>query len=81
MHYLVFKKHLDPNVEGKDGWRPLEMACWFDKPRIVDMLLKDKRTRLNVHHPQRGSCLHLAAKKDNFQICQMLLMQNVDVTL
>jgi hypothetical protein len=45
------------------------------------MLLKDKRTNLNYQHPVRGSCLHLAAKGDHFQICQMLLMMNIDLTI
>jgi ankyrin repeat protein len=79
VRYLLFKKNVDPNVRGKDEWVPLEMACWFDKPRIVDLLLKEKKTKLNVKHPVRGSCLHLSAKKNNFQICQMLLMQGIDV--
>jgi ankyrin repeat protein len=81
VNYLLFKKHVDPNVEGKSQWRPLEYACWNGHPRIVDMLLKDKRTDLNYNHPTRGSCLHLAAKGHHFQICQMLLMHNIDFTL
>lgn len=81
VQYLLFKKHVDPNVEGKSRWRPLEYACWNGHPRIVDMLLKDKRTDLNYNHPVRGSCLHLAAKGHHFQICQMLLMHNIDFTL
>jgi ankyrin repeat protein len=66
VQYLLFKKHVDPNVEGKSRWRPLEYACWNGHPRIVDILLKDKRTDLNYNHPVRGSCLHLAAKGDHF---------------
>jgi|TARA_B110000285_G_C15133317_1_gene625124 hypothetical protein len=81
VQYLLFKKHVDPNVEGKSRWRPLEYACWNGHPRIVDMLLKDKRTEINYNHPVRGSCLHLAAKGHHFQICQMLLMHNIDFTL
>jgi len=81
VNYLVFKKHVDPNAKGQDDWAPLEIACWNGQPRIVDMLLKDKRTNLNCNHPVRGSCLHLAAKKDHFQICQVLLLRGIDVTL
>jgi len=36
---------------------------------------------LNYAHPQRGSCLHLAAKGNHFQIVQMLLMHGIDFNL
>lgn len=81
VNYLVFKKHVDPNIKGKDECVPLELACWNGQPRVVDLLLKDKRTNLNYNNPSRGSCLHLAAKKDHFQICQVLLLRGIDVTL
>lgn len=79
--YLVVKKQVDPNVKGKDDCLPLEIASWNGHPRIVDLLLKDKRTNLNSNHPMRGSCLHLAARKDHFQICQLLLLRGIDVTM
>lgn len=66
VHYLIVKKQVDPNVKGKDDCLPLEIASWNGHPRIVDLLLKDKRTNLNSIHPTRGSCLHLAARKDHF---------------
>jgi ankyrin repeat protein len=69
VNYLIFKKHVDPNIKGMNDWVPLEIACWNGHPRIVDMLLKDKRTNLNYAHPDRGSSLHLAAKGNHFQIC------------
>lgn len=81
VNYLVVKKQVDPNVKGKDDCLPLEIASWNGHPRIVDLLLKDKRTNLNSNHPVRGSCLHLAARKDHFQICQLLLLRGIDVTL
>jgi ankyrin repeat protein len=81
VNYLLYKKHVDPNVQGRQEWVPLEIACWNGHPRIVDMLLKDKRTNLNYKHPIRGSCLHLAAKGDHFQICQVLLMVNIDLSI
>lgn len=70
----LFKKDVDPNHRGQNDWVPLEWACWLGHPRIVGLLLSNKKTNVNYRHPQRGSCLHLAAKADHFQICQMLLM-------
>lgn len=82
VNYLIFKKKCDPNLKSKtDQWTPLEISCWNAHPRITDLLLKDHRTQLNVNHPIRGSCLHLAAKNDQFQIVQMLLMQNININL
>ena len=56
-------------MKGVNDWIPIEVACHNKHPRIVDMLLKIKNTNLNYSSPLRGSCLHLAAKADNFQIC------------
>lgn len=82
LNYLLFKKFVDPNVRAQTSeWVPLELACWHGHPRVVNILLKDKRTNLNYSHPQRGSCLHLASKGQHFQIVQMLLMHNIDFTI
>ena len=84
VNYLVFKKFVNTNIKAdakKLEWLPLEIACWNGYPRIVNMLLKDKHTNLNSIHPTRGSCLHLAAKGDHFQIVQMLLMHNIDLEI
>lgn len=58
VNYLLLKKKVDPNKEGANGLRPLEMVCKFGIPRILGILLKDKRTELNYCHPKRGSALH-----------------------
>lgn len=82
LNYLLFKKMVDPNIQANtQEWVPLEIACWNGHPRLVNILLKDKRTNLNYAHPQRGSCLHLAAKGNHFQIVQMLLMHGIDFNL
>ena len=81
-NYLLFKKKVHTNLKAKIlDWLPLEIACWSGYPRIVNMLIKDKHTNLNCVHPMRGSCLHLAAKGDHFQIVQMLLMFNIDFNI
>ena len=51
VNYLIYKKHVEPNTKAINDWAPLEIACWNGYPRIVDMLLKDKRTNLNNSHP------------------------------
>ena len=50
--------------------------------QIVDVLLKDKRTKINgVNKIDRGSALHLAAKSNYLPIVQILLLAGIDLTL
>ena len=64
VNYLLLQKRVDPNLPNAVGLLPLEIACLMGMPRVVGIILKDKRTNLNYCHPQRGTCLHLAAKAD-----------------
>ncbi len=46
------------------------------------MLIKNKKTLLNeVTTLERGSPLHLAAKSNYLPICQILLLQGIDLTI
>jgi ankyrin repeat protein len=48
----------------------------------VDLLLKDERTHINyVNTIERGTPLHLAAKRNYLPICQILLLRGVDFTI
>jgi len=52
LNYLLFKKMVDPNIQAKNQeWVPLEISCWNGHPRLVNILLKDKRTNINYSHP------------------------------
>jgi ankyrin repeat protein len=44
--YLLFKRKVNPNILGKDGWSPLEIAVQTGVIEIVQLLLKDKRINL-----------------------------------
>lgn len=73
---------MNPNVLGKDSWSPLEIAVQSGFFQIVDILIKDKRTKINeVNKLDRGSCLHLAAKSNYLPIVQILLLAGIDLTL
>jgi ankyrin repeat protein len=46
------------------------------------MLLEDKRLKINtVNSEERGSVLHLAAKSNYLPICQILLLNNIDLNI
>ena len=50
--------------------------------QIVNLLLDDKRIKLNeVNSEERGSALHLAAKSNYLPICQILLLKEIDLNL
>ena len=79
--YLLLKKRVDPMAKGASGLLPLEMACALGSCPVVGLLLRDKRTRLNHCHPKRGTVLHIAAGRENFQLVQLLLLNQIDLSL
>lgn len=73
--YLLFKRKVNPNTPGKDGWQPIEIAVTTGILEIVRHLLKDKRLKLECFSPERGSPLHLSASAGNFKITNLLLLE------
>ena len=48
----------------------------------MHVLVGDKRTKINqVNNVNRGSPLHLAAKSNYLPICQILLLQGIDLSI
>lgn len=69
----------NPNILSRDGWGALHIASHLGFYEIVDILLKDKRTKAQlVGNEERGTGLHCAAKANHFKVVQMYLMNNVD---
>jgi hypothetical protein len=52
-----------------DAWTALEMAAQTDAHEILQVLLSDKRTEVNLASQVRGSALHLAARVGSFKSC------------
>ena len=73
--YLLFKRMVNPNTLGKDGWSPLEIAVQTGIIEIVQLLLKDKRINLKQKTSSHGSALHLSASAGNFKITNLLLLE------
>jgi len=63
-----------------DAWTALEMAAQTDAHEILQVLLSDKRIKVNSPSPVRGSALHLAARVGSFKSCQMLLLNGAELT-
>ena len=73
--YLLFKRMINPNILGKDGWSPLEIAVQTGIIEIVQLLLKDKRINLKPKTSSHGSALHLSASAGHFKITNLLLLE------
>lgn len=75
--YLLTTKRVNPNTPGVDFWTPLEIACQTGLFEIVDILIQDPRTKIQLSQQiKRGSPLHIAASCGFFKICQILLLRN-----
>lgn len=68
--YLLNVKRVNPNTPGIDFWTPLEIAAQTGVFEIVDLLLQDPRTKVQLSQQiNRGSPLHIAAQSGFFKIC------------
>ena len=74
--YLLFKRKVNPNTLGKDGWSPLEIAVQNGIVEVVQRVISDQRLDLTVQgSKKRGSALHLAASQGNFKMVNVLLFK------
>ena len=68
---------MNPNVLTKDGWTALQMAALAGNVKIVEQLLKDPRTTIDLS-TDKGTALHCACRSGNIYIAQMLLLNKAD---
>lgn len=61
----------------KDGWTALQIAALAGNVKIVETLLKDPRTKINLS-TDKGTALHCACRSENIYIAQMLLLNKAD---
>ena len=72
---MILHRKLNPNLPGKDGWTPIEIAVQAGIVEVVQMVLSDSRLNLKAEPTSRGSPLHIAAKAGNFKMTNLLLLQ------
>ena len=68
---------MNPNVLTKDGWTALQMAALAGNVKIVEQMLKDPRTTIDLS-TDKGTALHCACRSGNIYIAQMLLLNKAD---
>ena len=68
IEYLLNQRKLNPNTEGKDQWRPLEILVKIGFTEGVQLLVHHKKINLS-YQSDRGSLLHTAVRQKDFKIC------------
>lgn len=64
--WLLDAKKANPNALTKDKWSPLHIASHIGSYVIVETILQDSRTNINVMPSiERGTPLHVAALQKN----------------
>ena len=60
-HSYLCNRKLDPNLSGKDGWRPLEILVQIGLIDGVQFLLRHGKIDMK-YNSERGSALHIAVR-------------------
>ena len=68
---------MDPNILTKDGWTALHIATLSGNSEIVESLLKDPRTQIDLA-TDKGTALHCACYKGSIHIVKMLLLNRAN---
>ena len=69
----------DLNENGRDGFTPLQLACYFRQEKIVSYLLAQQADINAVaQNPTRVQAIHAAAANDNLTIMRQLLKQGAN---
>lgn len=65
--FLIEKKKVNPNCISKDSWTPLTIAAHIGSYIILEILIQDNRTQLDLMPSvERGTALHVAAFEKNY---------------
>lgn len=75
----LLKRGFDPNTVNPKGIPALIAAVQEPAPLVVDALLADPRTNVEVRTQQDESPLMLAALKGHLGLCQKLIARDADV--
>jgi ankyrin repeat protein len=70
------------NAFGSDGFTPLALACYFNRPSVVRVLIDHgANVDLAALNPSRVAPIHSAVVANSMEITEMLLSKNVDVNV
>lgn len=75
----LLARGFDPNTRNTQGEHPLVVAVRASSLKVVDVLLANAATNVDVRTPQDETPLMLAALKGYDDICQKLIARDADV--
>ena len=72
--------NIKPNINlvNGEGWSPLQLAVFKKRLNCVEILLSIENLDINYIGPQ-GTALHIACKKNYYEIVNLLLNNNCDI--
>ena len=72
--------NIKPNINlvSEEGWSPLQLAVLKNRLNCIEILLSIENLDINYVGPQ-GTALHIACKKNYYEIVKLLLNNNCDI--
>lgn len=84
-HFSVLKEILELGANcnniTNDHWTPLQITAYQGNYECLEMLLAHPLLQIDLMTPIRGSALHLAVIRNNFQIVKALVENSASLTL
>lgn len=75
----LLSRGFDPNTVNPKGVPALILAVQEPSPKVLDTLLSDKRTQVEIRNTLDESALMLASLKGNLDLCKALIVRDADV--
>lgn len=75
----LLSRGFDPNTVNPMGVPALILAVQEPSPKVLDTLLSDKRTQVEIRNTLDESALMLASLKGNLDLCKALIVRDADV--
>lgn len=75
----LLSRGFDPNTVSPKGVPALILAVQEPSPKVLDTLLSDKRTQVEIRNTLDESALMLASLKGNLDVCKALIVRDADV--
>jgi ankyrin repeat protein len=77
----MFDKKADPNLLTHNSqMAPLHIAACRMYPAVIELLLLDSRTNIEIYSPLHGTPLHVACAVGCGKIVQQLLLNNANIS-
>jgi len=80
LQFLMFERDADPNLLTHNSQMAgLHIAASRMYPAIIELLLLNKRTEIDIYSPLHGTPLHVACMVSSVKIVQQLLLNSASI--